>query len=86
MKGAESRIAASPFYKISSYETYQPQLNPRNLNPWESVTRFDGIGNEARKGHHNKVLDRYIPEPHIHDPKYPGVIREAEPWEFPAGY
>ncbi len=86
MKGAESHIAASPFYRTSSYETYQPQSNPRNPNPWESVTRFDGVGRGAKEGHHNKVLDRYIPEPHIHDPKCPGGIRELLPWEFPAGY
>ena len=71
--------------RVSSYETYQPQSNPRNPNPWESVKRFDGVG-VREEGHHNKVLDRRIPEPHIHDPKYPGVLREPEPWEFPSGY
>ncbi len=72
--------------RVSSYETFQPQSNPRNPNPWESVKRFDGVGSKNDKGHHNKVLDRYIPEPHIHDPKCPGSIREPELWEFPAGY
>ncbi len=70
--------------RVSSYETFQPQSNPRNPNPWESVKRFDGVGDT--KGHYNKVLEKDIPEPHVHDPKYPGVIREPALWEFPEGY
>ena len=69
---------------ILKYETWRPQTNPRNPNPWESVKRFDGTGN--KDGHHNKVLDRRIREPHVHDPKCPGGIREPEPWELPLGY
>ena len=70
--------------KLTHYETFQPQTNPRNPNPWESVKRFDGVG--VRKGHHNKALNERIPEPHVHDPKCPGGIRKPELWEFPKGY
>jgi len=28
--------------KVSHYETFRPQTNLRNPNPWESVKRFDG--------------------------------------------
>ena len=82
--GAHSFWRVDSNGRVTHYETYQPQSNPRNPNPWETAKRFDGVG--VRDGHYNNVERRYIPEPHIHDPKYPGVPREPAPWEFPSGY
>lgn len=64
---------------IHHYETFQPQTNPRNPNPWESVKRYDGKG----KAHQNKNFKEKIETPHIHDLNYPGGIRYPEPWEIP---
>jgi RHS repeat-associated protein len=66
--------------KISHYESYQPQTNPRDPKLWESVKRFDG---ENSRKHWNKILQRDIYSPHIHDPYCPGEIREALFWEIP---
>lgn len=65
--------------KITHYETYKHQTNPRDPNPWESEKRYDGQG----KGHRNKELKEDINTPHIHDPKYPGKVRYPETWELP---
>ena len=65
--------------KVRGYETFKPQSNPRNPNPWESVKRFDLNG----KGHTNKILEKEIPTPHVHDSKCPGGVRLPEPWEIP---
>ncbi|QZA58585.1 hypothetical protein [Candidatus Rhabdochlamydia porcellionis] len=62
------------------YETYKPQTNPRSPKPWESVKRYDGPGADP---HHNKVLDKRIESPHIHDPSCLGGIRLPSPWEIP---
>ena len=64
--------------KITHYETYRPQTNPRNPNPWESVRRYDVNGE-----HFNPVLKKYIQAPHMHDPYFPGGIRPVNPWELP---
>ena len=68
--------------RVTHYETYKPQTNPFNPKPWESVLRFDGISTNT-EGHFNKILRQYIPEPHIHEPRFPGGIRPANPWEIP---
>ena len=65
--------------KVTKYETYRPQTNPRNPSPWESVQRFDKTGDE----HYNKVTKEYVPTPHMHDPQTPGGIRPATPEEIP---
>lgn len=93
-KGARHRFVADPIAEgahtvfrsnpetniITHYETFKPQSNIFNPNPWESVCRFDNGGG---KEHFNKVLDVYIHEPHVHDIKFPGGIRPAESWEIP---
>ena len=66
--------------KITKYESYQPQTNPNDPKPWESLKRYDGPPSGS---HYNKFLDKYINSPHVHDPSYPGGIRPAMPWEIP---
>ena len=65
--------------KVTHYETKQPQTNPQNPNPWETVKRYDGTG----KPHFNKSTQRYVPTPHVHDPSTPGEVRPATPDEIP---
>ncbi len=65
--------------KISHYETFKPQSNFKNPNPWESVKRYDGNG----KGHTNKILQKEIKTPHMHDPLCAGGIRPPQLWEIP---
>ena len=81
--GAHSVFRRDPMTgKVTHYETYRPQTNPFNPNPWESVLRYDGVATNI-EGHFNKVLQKYILEPHIHDPICPGGIRPVMPWEIP---
>jgi hypothetical protein len=62
--GAHSVFRREPITgKVSHYETYRPQTNPKDPKPWESILRYDGIG----KQHLNKILDRCIKTPHVHD-------------------
>lgn len=70
--------------KITHYETYIPQTNPRNPNRWESTMRYDG--NKDSLSHFNKALKQEIDIPHVHDPCCPGGIRPALPMEIPGGY
>jgi RHS repeat-associated protein len=65
----------------SKYETYRPQMNPYNPNPWESVKRFDGP--QYYHYHFNQVTKQRVYTPHIHDPHCPGGIREPLSWEIP---
>lgn len=65
--------------KITHYEEFQPQSNPRNPNKWESVKRVDATG----KGHFNKATQQKVETPHVHDPKAPGGVRPARPDEIP---
>ncbi len=58
---------------ITSYETYTPQTNPKNPNPYEKI-RFDG--NHSHNGM----------QPHVHDLKAPNKVRSPEPYELPRGY
>jgi RHS repeat-associated protein len=48
--------------RVTNYETYRPQTNPRNPNPWEKVLRYDNKG----KPHPDTITKQYI-LPHIHD-------------------
>jgi RHS repeat-associated protein len=82
-EGAHSVFRKDPLTnKITKYETFIPQTNPRNPCPWESLKRFDGeIGIEGR--HYNKVLREYVNTPHVHDVHAPGGVRYPEPWEIP---
>ena len=69
--------------KITHYETYKPQTNPRNPTRWESVMRYDG--NAASGAHFNKVTKQDIFSPHMHDASCPGGIRSALLEEIPSG-
>jgi RHS repeat-associated protein len=48
--------------KVTNYETYQPQSNPQNPNPWEKILRYDGVG----KAHPDTINKQSI-LPHVHD-------------------
>ena len=48
--------------RVTNYETYRPQTNPRNPNSWEKVLRYDNKG----KPHPDTITKQYI-HPHIHD-------------------
>jgi RHS repeat-associated protein len=65
--------------KVSSYETFKPQTNPQNSNPWESVKRVDVEG----RPHFNKVTQEYVPTPHVQSRKIPGGVRPATPRQIP---
>jgi hypothetical protein len=67
--------------KIMGYETYTPQTNHQNPNPWQSQGRFDLQG----LPHFNKATGEYVPTPHVHDPTVPGGVRPAIPGEIPGG-
>ena len=67
---------------VSHYETFILQTNPYDPKPWQSILRYDGASYNT-EGHFNKVLMKYIPEPHVHDPHFPGKIRPANPCEIP---
>ena len=65
--------------RVTHYETFTPQTNLQNPNPWMSVKRFDRLG----EGHRNKILKENISTPHIHDSNYSGGVRYPEIWEVP---
>lgn len=65
--------------RITHYETYIPQTNKFDPKLWESIKRFDKIGDE----HWNKILQEDIFTPHVHEKICPGGIRPAMPWEIP---
>ncbi|MGQ0765091.1 MAG: hypothetical protein ACT4OZ_05420 [Gemmatimonadota bacterium] len=77
--GPHSTFRTGPGGKVTTYETWQPQSNPRNPAPWESVMRFDGQGGD----HFNKATQQRVPTPHVHDPRAPGGVRPARPNEIP---
>jgi len=77
--GPHSTFRVGPNGKATHYETWQPQTNPRNPAPWESVKRFDAEGDP----HFNKATQEYVPTPHVHDPRAPGGVRPANPSEIP---
>ena len=81
-EGAHSVFRRDPLNgKINKYETFQPQTNHKNPNPWESVIRYDGT--HSPHEHFNKITRQDIHTPHIHDPKTPGGIRKPKNWEQP---
>ena len=62
--------------EITNYETWK--TNPKNPTGFDSVQRYDGIG----EPHFNKVTkERLIP--HVHDKAVPGGVRSPIPWEIP---
>jgi len=65
--------------KVIKYETYDPQTNPQNPNPWKPAKRFDKTGDP----HYNKSTKQDVPTPHVHDPTTPGGVRPAQPDEIP---
>ena len=67
--------------RTEKYQTYWPQSNPRNPNPWEVGVRFDGPSHYHK--HFNKVTDKWIETPHVHDPFFPGGVRYPQRWEVP---
>jgi Pretoxin HINT domain len=78
--GAHSVFKVNPQTgKVSSYETFKPQTNPQNSNPWESVKRVDVEG----RPHFNKVTQEYVPTPHVQSRKIPGGVRPATPRQIP---
>jgi hypothetical protein len=79
--GAHSVFKRNSKGKITKYETYQPQTNPRDPKPWESIKRYDG--GYPGKFHYNKELGQKVYEPHVHDPTHPGGVRPANPGEIP---
>ncbi len=79
-QGAHTVFRRDPLInKVTHYETFRLQTNPYDPKMWESVLRYDGIG----VGHTNKILQKKITTPHIHDPLCPGGIRPANKWEMP---
>ena len=85
--GAHSVIKRNPTTgKIEKYATYRPQTNPYNPNEWELVKRYDGLSSgpgTLKRSHFNKIIKENVPEPHVHDPSFPGGIRPAYQWEIP---
>lgn len=82
-EGAHSVFRKDPLTnRITKYETFIPQTNPKNPCPWESLKRFDNTG-KINQSHYNKVLKVEVFEPHVHDPLFSGGIRPAYPWEIP---
>jgi hypothetical protein len=77
--GPHTTFRVGPSGKVTKYQTWELQSNPRNPAPWEPSNRFDADGDP----HFNKVTKRYVPTPHMHDPRAPGGVRPAEPWEIP---
>jgi len=67
--------------KITKYETYQPQTNPRYPKSWESVKRYDGA--QPPHSHYNKQTMKDVSTHHIHDQSCPGGVRHPQSWEIP---
>ncbi|KAF3361875.1 Uncharacterized protein PHSC3_001642 [Chlamydiales bacterium STE3] len=81
-EGAHSTFRRDPDTgEITHYETFKPQTNHRNPNLWESEKRYDN--GSSSEGHFNKVIDKYINVPHVHEPHTPGGVRVPENWEIP---
>ena len=78
-QGAHTTLRRDPQTgQVTHYETWQPQPNPRNPNPWVSEKRFDRTG----ASHHNKSTGQDVPTPHVHDPTTPGGVRLPNPGEI----
>ncbi|MFD3270647.1 polymorphic toxin-type HINT domain-containing protein [Paenibacillus dendritiformis] len=72
--GAHTTFKRDSNGNVTNYSTYKPQTNTNTPNKWEQVKRYDGVG--KGDGHFNKVTGQKIKEPHVHDPKTPGGVRE----------
>jgi hypothetical protein len=81
-EGAHTVFRTDPLTnKISHYETFIPQTNLKNPNPWQTLKRFDS--DHHHHYHFNKVTKERVWTPHVHDPFYPGEVRPVEFWEIP---
>jgi RHS repeat-associated protein len=79
-EGAHSVFRTDPQTgEITHYETFEPQTNPQDPNPWQSTKRYDATGGS----HFNKVTGQDVPTPHVHDPATPGGVRPPNPDEVP---
>jgi RHS repeat-associated protein len=67
--------------ETTKYETYAFNTNPNNPNKWNMKKAYHGKGDD--KGHFNKVLDKRIPHPHVHEETTLGGVRNALPDEIP---
>ncbi len=65
--------------KVTHYETYKPQTNPKNPNQWERMKRYDATG----KSHYNKETGQKVETPHVHDSQTAGGVRKPTPDEIP---
>lgn len=63
------------------YQTFWPQKNLKNPNPWEKGIRYDGPYHPHE--HFNKSIKKRIDTPHIHDTTTPGGVRPPFEWEIP---
>jgi hypothetical protein len=78
--GAHTTFRVDPSSgRVTHYETWHPQTNPRNPNRWESAKRYDGVGG----AHFNKSTGADVPTPHVHDRTTPGGVRPPLPDEVP---
>ncbi len=68
--------------KVTKYQTFEPQTNPRDPKPWKSTKRVDTQHGEPDR-HFNKSTGKDVPTPHVHDPETPGGVRPAAPNELP---
>jgi RHS repeat-associated protein len=76
--GAHSTFKQDPVTgTTTNYETYQPQTNPNNPNPWQKILRYDGIGRP-----HNESSTGIPILPHIHD-FITNIIRKPFWYEVP---
>ena len=75
--GSHAVIKRDAQGNVTGYESYGPQTNPRNPNPWQSDKRVDLQG----KRHFDKATGQDVPTPHVHDPG--GSVRPANSDEIP---
>ena len=68
-EGSHTTIKRDPEGKITNYETYTSQTNPRDPRPWEFEQRYDGANvgpGKINNGHYDRDTQQYIKEPHVH--------------------
>jgi hypothetical protein len=64
--------------KVTNYETYQKQTNPKNPSPWELQKRYDGAGG----GHYIPSMGKKV-LPHVHDATAEDGVRVPTAEEIP---
>lgn len=74
-KGAHSVFKRGENGKITNYETFRPQRNSHNPNPWTSVKRYDGEGGS----HFDKKRGITYHTPHVHSYGRKGKERVRKP-------